>query len=210
MPANPSQSLQKNTKPGSSKVQVTPQSSLGELGQSLLKFIAPVRKVKAHVTEHDYLENAIMDQATVQQSDAISSAGTDNNVASEDNQDTSQAKVLQKGDEGSGYIQVKREPRTIWLDMVAGLIKDCDQKAANTRSALGNTTYRDANKNNSELKRKTIGRIINVVTEDNSDQPEVESTPAKQNSGSAKNSEQERKLSNQYEIDGKPKRKSAA
>lgn len=216
MPANAIPPKHKNAKPGSNKTRVTPQSSLGELGRSLLKFIVPIRRVKAHTKVHDYLDKTIHSKEeaahTLQESVDLSKTDLKANIPGTGSTTLGKAgsSSTEKGQEGSGYINVKREPRTVWLEMVTGLMRDCDEKAANTRSALGNHTYRDVSKNSSELRRKTVGRIINLVTEEDSADELSAKVPKKPSDNTQAPGQQERRLSNQYEIDGKPKKKNAA
>lgn len=190
--------------PQKSKTQITPQSSLGELGQSLLKFLTPIRRTKAHTKMHDYLDGAVKQSFAQNTQKAVALNAPEQALQANENKKNEPVKELKKGDEGSGYIVVNRDPRTPWLEMVTGIQEACTKKAHTTRSTLGSQVYGDASKNKSDLRRKTVGRIVNIMTEDDSISNEQEP------GSKAKPIEHERKLlSKQYELDGKPKKKAA-
>ncbi len=191
---------------GKNKTQVTPQSALGELGQSLLKFITPIRSVKAHIVEQDYLDGALTNRAIKKSENSSTAASTAASTTNGAPINTAlDPKKIKPGDEGSGYIVVSRNPRAPWLEMVTDIQEACTEKSRTTRSTLGAQMYGDASRNNAELRRKTVGRIVNIVTEDDDAREE---TPAQTNTSTSKSSDR-KLLTNQYELDGKPKKKVA-
>lgn len=138
--------------------QYTPQSSLGELGQSLLKFLTPVRRVKAHTQQKDYLDEATQPETTVAATAPLLPGQTA--PASDKN-----ASAASPSAPSSGVIKVSREG-TPWISMVTNLMTACDQGSAHARGYLGSNAYQNAQENRAELRRKTVGRIVNIVTED--------------------------------------------
>lgn len=165
--------MDKNAKPtfglSNKKNQISAQSSLGELGSSLLKFFKPAVRVKAHTTQFDYLtkaqggEFAAADVAKVSApgDGKIIKAGTASAVKS-----PAAAAKPAPGQVGSGVITVARDPSTPWVQVMTGLIDSCQQSKVATQSAMGAQQYRSATENRSAMRRKTVGRIINIMSEE--------------------------------------------
>jgi hypothetical protein len=175
----------KNQKPSfglsPKKTQVSAQSSLGELGSSLLRFLQPAVRVKAHVTQHDYMDEAkassdfvaanfaAMEGAAAAGSKIVK-VGIAKNVAPKPTKPA-------PGQAGSGVISVNRDPSTPWVQVLTGLIDSCQQSKVATQSALGAKQYQASAENRGSARRKTVGRIINIMSEEDEPLEAVEAKP---------------------------------
>ena len=176
---------------GSKKAgQYTPQSSLGELGQSLLKFITPVRKAKAHTKVLDYLENAKLEEAAIGNAGAAKAGATTTTPQT----DAKSASKTTAPVATTGMIKVSRDGSgTPWINVVMNLMTACDQGSAHARGYQASNAYQSAQENRAELRRKTVGLIVNLVTEDSAEETEESNATAPKLEASAAHEKPQKK-----------------
>ena len=142
----------------------TPQSSLGSLGKSLLKMFPPIIQSQPHIQgryQPDPQQVALQarDRDRAKQKADADSAAAQGLAAQAKVKDLDGHKAT--GD-GSGLITIRRDPSTPWVNVVIGLVDSCNKSSKNARSKLGNTSYHALGGG----KKRTVGRMINVVTQD--------------------------------------------
>ena len=161
----------------SKKAPISAQSSLGELGSSLLRFLQPAVRVKAHIKHHDYLDDSKMGgdfiaasvdslKAGVSTGGKIIKAGSAQSLPAGGKEAGRQSQKPVPGQVGSGVISITRDPSTPWMQVVTGLLDSCQQSNAATLGAMGAQQYRVSSENRAAMRRKTIGRIINIMSEE--------------------------------------------
>lgn len=155
---------------------VSPESSLGQLGKALLRFFKPVIRVAAHKTKVNSFDGYQQGQRQKkrQQDDAAQLA---HQRSEEQEQQSHQSlKPIPSSGEGSGIIDVKRDPSVPWVKVVTGLMDSCQKGSTSARSHLGSHAYGAKKSGGGHQGPAVVGKMIDLRTIISDDQDEDDET----------------------------------